>query len=158
MFAMLDAMSHPLYLCDSLCIHECTVRQRCFSGDVERTRPLRYSIGSPDQYDSLLDAIDHDLHGSLFPDDLNEIHMHRYISYPQNVTLGNLYYFILAPTLCYELNFPRTSFIRKPFVLRRLFEVVSYLNDQLHFLALFHLFVSFKSPNLLAAPFCTGRS
>ena len=33
-------------------------------------------------------------------------------------------YFMFAPTLCYELNFPRTKRIRKIFVLRRFLEAV----------------------------------
>lgn len=33
--------------------------------------------------------------------------------YPDNVSLGDLYYFFAAPTLCYELNFPRSQRIRK---------------------------------------------
>lgn len=37
-------------------------------------------------------------------------------------------YFLLAPTLCYELNFPRTSRIRKRFLLKRLLEVVIGVN------------------------------
>lgn len=35
------------------------------------------------------------------------------VQYPDNLTFRDLYYFILAPTLCYELNFPRTQRIRK---------------------------------------------
>lgn len=35
------------------------------------------------------------------------------VQYPNNLTLGNLYYFWLAPTLCYELNFPRMERTRK---------------------------------------------
>nr|XP_035961787.1 diacylglycerol O-acyltransferase 1 isoform X2 [Halichoerus grypus] len=37
---------------------------------------------------------------------------------------ANLYYFLLAPTLCYELNFPRSPRIRKRFLLRRLLEML----------------------------------
>lgn len=37
---------------------------------------------------------------------------------------SDMYYFVFAPTLCYELNFPRSSKIRKSFLLRRLFEMV----------------------------------
>ncbi|TPP60438.1 O-acyltransferase [Fasciola gigantica] len=99
-------------------------RQRCLSSDVERTRPARYSIASAEQYDNLLDAIDHELHSSIFSGEMNDLGARRYIAYPQNVTLSNLYYFIFAPTLCYELNFPRTLFIRKSFLFRRLFEVI----------------------------------
>ncbi|XP_057277912.1 diacylglycerol O-acyltransferase 1-like, partial [Pezoporus wallicus] len=46
------------------------------------------------------------------------------VSYPDNLTYRNLYYFLFAPTLCYELNFPRSPRIRKRFLLRRLFEMV----------------------------------
>lgn len=31
------------------------------------------------------------------------------VQYPDNLSLKDLYYFLVAPTLCYELNFPRTS-------------------------------------------------
>jgi len=34
------------------------------------------------------------------------------LSYPENVTLGNYFYFLCAPTLVYELNYPRTERIR----------------------------------------------
>lgn len=33
----------------------------------------------------------------------------RLTKYPDNLTLKDLFYFMLAPTLCYELNFPRTA-------------------------------------------------
>jgi hypothetical protein len=33
--------------------------------------------------------------------------------YPDNLNIKDLYYFILVPTLCYELNFPRTERVRK---------------------------------------------
>lgn len=46
------------------------------------------------------------------------------ISYPDNLTYRDLYYFLFAPTLCYELNFPRSPRIRKRFLLRRLLEMV----------------------------------
>lgn len=37
----------------------------------------------------------------------------------------DMYYFVFAPTLCYELNFPRSPRIRVRFLMRRLFEMVS---------------------------------
>uniref|UniRef100_A0A3Q2Z2D7 O-acyltransferase n=1 Tax=Hippocampus comes TaxID=109280 RepID=A0A3Q2Z2D7_HIPCM len=46
------------------------------------------------------------------------------VCYPGNLTIRNLYYFAFAPTLCYELNFPRSPKIRMSFLLRRLFEMV----------------------------------
>uniref|UniRef100_A0A915PQR6 diacylglycerol O-acyltransferase n=1 Tax=Setaria digitata TaxID=48799 RepID=A0A915PQR6_9BILA len=39
--------------------------------------------------------------------------------YPYNLTLRNLYYFVFAPTLCYELRFPRTRGRRKSFIIKR---------------------------------------
>ncbi|XP_050699895.1 diacylglycerol O-acyltransferase 1-like [Eriocheir sinensis] len=50
------------------------------------------------------------------------------VQYPDNLTLPDLYYFLAAPTLCYELNFPRSQRIRKRFLLRRMLEVVVISN------------------------------
>jgi hypothetical protein len=46
------------------------------------------------------------------------------VQYPNNLTLGDLYYFMIVPTLCYELNFPRTSRIRKRVLMKRMLEVL----------------------------------
>ncbi|MBN3303472.1 DGAT1 acyltransferase, partial [Amia calva] len=50
-----------------------------------------------------------------------------HVSYPGNLTHRDLYYFLFAPTLCYELNFPRSPRIRKRFLLRRLFEMLFFI-------------------------------
>jgi len=42
------------------------------------------------------------------------------IVYPQNITISNLYYFWLAPTLTYQIAFPKTPKVR----LRRVFGIV----------------------------------
>ncbi|TKS88279.1 Diacylglycerol O-acyltransferase 1 [Collichthys lucidus] len=49
--------------------------------------------------------------------------VHAHVSYPGNLTHRDMYYFIFAPTLCYQLNFPRSPRIRKRFLMRRLFEM-----------------------------------
>uniref|UniRef100_A0A8C1M5N7 O-acyltransferase n=1 Tax=Cyprinus carpio TaxID=7962 RepID=A0A8C1M5N7_CYPCA len=41
---------------------------------------------------------------------------------------SDMYYFVFAPTLCYELNFPRSESIRMGFLLRRLFEMVVFMS------------------------------
>ncbi|KOC65584.1 Diacylglycerol O-acyltransferase 1 [Habropoda laboriosa] len=46
------------------------------------------------------------------------------VQYPDNLSLSDLYYYVLAPTLCYELNFPRSQRIRKRFLIKRIIEVV----------------------------------
>ncbi|KAK2144501.1 hypothetical protein LSH36_750g00044 [Paralvinella palmiformis] len=48
------------------------------------------------------------------------------VSYPDNLTLSDLYYFMFAPTLCYELNFPRSERIRKRFLAKRIFEMIFF--------------------------------
>lgn len=48
----------------------------------------------------------------------------KLVNYPDNLTFKDLMYFLCAPTLCYELNFPRTNRIRKRFLLKRILEVV----------------------------------
>ncbi|XP_071174365.1 diacylglycerol O-acyltransferase 1-like isoform X1 [Mytilus edulis] len=46
------------------------------------------------------------------------------VSYPDNLNYTDLYYFLCAPTLCYELNFPRSLRIRKRFLLKRAIEMI----------------------------------
>uniref|UniRef100_A0A8C5EGF3 O-acyltransferase n=1 Tax=Gouania willdenowi TaxID=441366 RepID=A0A8C5EGF3_GOUWI len=41
-------------------------------------------------------------------------------------SLSYIYYFTFAPTLCYELNFPRSPNIRMSFMFRRLFEMLFF--------------------------------
>merc|ERR1719244_911021 len=50
------------------------------------------------------------------------------VQYPDNLTMFDIYYFWFAPTLCYELNFPRSLRIRKMFLLRRACEVLVCFN------------------------------
>ncbi|KAJ2953643.1 hypothetical protein O0L34_g1255 [Tuta absoluta] len=50
------------------------------------------------------------------------------VQYPDNLYLKDLFYFLLAPTLCYELNFPRTVRIRKRFLMKRVLEVMFGVN------------------------------
>ncbi|CAD6193928.1 unnamed protein product [Caenorhabditis auriculariae] len=62
---------------------------------------------------------------ALHPDLKDELSLYEMARlYPSTLTLSNLYYFMLAPTLCYELKFPRTHRIRKHFLLKRIVEVV----------------------------------
>ncbi|XP_038662950.1 diacylglycerol O-acyltransferase 1-like isoform X2 [Scyliorhinus canicula] len=46
------------------------------------------------------------------------------VIFPDNLTVKDLYYFLFAPTLCYQMNFPRSSKIRLRFLLRRLVEMI----------------------------------
>lgn len=46
------------------------------------------------------------------------------VQYPDNLNVNDLVYFMLVPTLCYELNFPRNERIRKRFLIRRAVEVI----------------------------------
>ncbi|XP_041105102.1 diacylglycerol O-acyltransferase 1-like isoform X2 [Polyodon spathula] len=50
-----------------------------------------------------------------------------HVTYPGNLKHRDLYYFVFAPTLCYELSFPRSPRIRKRFLLRRLFEMLFFI-------------------------------
>lgn len=47
--------------------------------------------------------------------------------YPQNTTIPNMLYFWLAPTLCYQVTYPKCLCIRKMFVVKRLAEAVAAL-------------------------------
>ncbi|OON14275.1 hypothetical protein X801_09933, partial [Opisthorchis viverrini] len=93
-------------------------------GSGNRLPVNRASMSVTDEYRTLLDMLELERH-SLAPfSECIEVTFSGYITYPNNVTLSNLYYFIFAPTLCYELNFPRTLTIRKAFLFKRLFELL----------------------------------
>ena len=55
---------------------------------------------------------------------MSSVHTYKPVSWPENLTVGDIYYFWLAPTLCYELNFPRSSRVRKSFLFRRALELL----------------------------------
>uniref|UniRef100_A0A673MYV6 O-acyltransferase n=1 Tax=Sinocyclocheilus rhinocerous TaxID=307959 RepID=A0A673MYV6_9TELE len=48
-----------------------------------------------------------------------------------DLCFSDMYYFVFAPTLCYELNFPRSESIRMGFLLRRLFEMTYFISNVL---------------------------
>ncbi|XP_043563221.1 diacylglycerol O-acyltransferase 1-like [Chiloscyllium plagiosum] len=50
--------------------------------------------------------------------------LQQLVTFPDNLTVKDLYYFLFAPTLCYQMNFPRSSKIRIRFLLRRLLEMI----------------------------------
>ncbi|XP_062923457.1 diacylglycerol O-acyltransferase 1-like isoform X2 [Mobula hypostoma] len=54
----------------------------------------------------------------------NRNNIDEIINYPDNLTVRDLYYFLFAPTLCYQMNFPRSAKVRIRFLLRRLLEMI----------------------------------
>lgn len=52
----------------------------------------------------------------------------KLVQYPDNLNVRDLIYFLMVPTLCYELNFPRTTRIRKRFLAKRIVEVILLLH------------------------------
>jgi diacylglycerol O-acyltransferase-1 len=51
------------------------------------------------------------------------------VTYPNNLNVKDFIYFLFAPTLCYELNFPSSPSIRKMFLIRRTLEAVGGSRD-----------------------------
>ena len=43
----------------------------------------------------------------------SNLQLEKLVQYPDNLHLRDIYYFWMAPTLCYEVNFPRSKRIRK---------------------------------------------
>lgn len=64
-------------------------------------------------------------HAVLHPSPNNHIpEIYKTCPYPQNITIKNLAYFWLAPTLVYQPVYPRTTHIRWSFVGKRILECV----------------------------------
>nr|CAD7260170.1 unnamed protein product [Timema shepardi] len=51
------------------------------------------------------------------------------VQYPDNLNLHDIIYFIFAPTLCYELNFPRTNRIRKRSLGYAAFKALAWIDN-----------------------------
>jgi diacylglycerol O-acyltransferase-1 len=49
------------------------------------------------------------------------------VTYPRNVTFGNIAYFIFAPTLCYQPAYPRNDRFRSSFFAKRVLELLTLL-------------------------------
>lgn len=81
----------------------------------------------------------------------------RLIKYPNNLNLTNLLYFMAIPTLCYELNFPKTDRIRKRFILKRILElligiqVMAALFQQWMIPSVKHALIPFSNMDVLKA-------
>lgn len=77
------------------------------------------------------------------------------VAYPQNLTVSNLTYFLMAPTLCYQLNYPRSPRIRWMYVLNKLAQLlfficaVIFMMEQWCFPVVKNSFVSMQERNWL---------
>ncbi|XP_069074951.1 diacylglycerol O-acyltransferase 1-like [Pleurodeles waltl] len=54
----------------------------------------------------------------------NEQGTTKKIFYPINLNVQDLYYFVAAPTLCYQVNYPKSGQFRQTFFVTRLVEIV----------------------------------
>ncbi|XP_052755549.1 diacylglycerol O-acyltransferase 1 isoform X1 [Galleria mellonella] len=94
--------------------------RNAFKGKTSKTKLRRQSLSAPNW-----NALNNAEHDQTVEDEKSDAAVAAgLVKYPDNLTLKDLFYFILAPTLCYELNFPRTSRIRKRFLIKRLLEVM----------------------------------
>nr|CAD2137728.1 unnamed protein product [Meloidogyne enterolobii] len=86
---------------------------------------------SPQDNNTVTNPISKDNKLSPFILKISEEHLKLY---PQNLTIKNLYYFIMAPTLCYELDYPVIPKRRWSLILNHLIEFISlvYVMIALH--------------------------
>lgn len=94
--------------------HWCRRKQK---GSFTKNRLRRQSLSAPNSK-----ALHEENHEALLE---NEPPI---VQYPENLNLKDLVYFLCAPTLCYELNFPRTSRVRKRFLIKHILEFVLGVN------------------------------
>ena len=50
------------------------------------------------------------------------------VGYPENLAVGNYAYFLFAPTLCYQISYPRNPSVRVSWLMRRVVEMFIYLS------------------------------
>jgi diacylglycerol O-acyltransferase-1 len=49
------------------------------------------------------------------------------VEYPENINFRNMAYFMMAPTLCYQLSYPRSNTVRKGWVLRQIGKLLVFV-------------------------------
>ncbi|KAH8975105.1 hypothetical protein BDL97_01G138800 [Sphagnum fallax] len=49
------------------------------------------------------------------------------VEYPKNINFRNMAYFMMAPTLCYQLSYPRSNTVRKGWVLRQIGKLLVFV-------------------------------
>lgn len=90
-------------------------------------RDLRNILKAKKNEDKLISGLDSDKFKSIIEDNNAKPYSSNmfleatnleppYLQYPRNITLSNLGYFLMAPTLTYQLNFPRSPSIRIRYV------------------------------------------
>ncbi|CAH8659993.1 Diacylglycerol O-acyltransferase 1 [Schistosoma haematobium] len=90
-----------------------------------KSQHSRLSVCESKDYNSISsDPVELEVNVLVHDETCMKFSRNLYVTYPNNLTLWDIYYFILSPTLCYELNFPRTMTIRKQFLFKRVFELI----------------------------------
>ncbi|TNN06114.1 Diacylglycerol O-acyltransferase 1 isoform 3 [Schistosoma japonicum] len=91
----------------------------------KKSQHSRFSVCESKDYSSINpDPVELEVNVLVHDENCVKFSRNLYVTYPNNLTLWDIYYFIFAPTLCYELNFPRTMTIRKQFLFKRIFELI----------------------------------
>ena len=75
---------------------------------------VHHDLRLADRESQSLDADDYDGRLAKFASNVDDA---EHVHYPNNVTLPNLLYFIVAPTLCYQTAFPRSPRVRPGYLL-----------------------------------------
>ncbi|CAH8625965.1 unnamed protein product [Schistosoma intercalatum] len=98
-----------------------------------KSQHSRLSVCESKDYNSISsDPVELEVNVLVHDETCMKFSRNLYVTYPNNLTLWDIYYFILSPTLCYELNFPRTMTIRKQFLFKRVFELLKFLSIDIH--------------------------
>jgi len=102
----------------------CRTYQKQQKTPISGKRRESFSIA---EYERKQERMTEDQNGNAVPESMKD-HPKELVQYPDNLNLKDLYYFLVAPTLCYELNFPRTTRIRKRFLIKRILELAVGIN------------------------------
>jgi hypothetical protein len=97
-----------------LCCHRNVRRLHRSPGCVRRTARRDGALRLGERGTSL-PGKDHELSGPA---------MQPSLLYPENITLGNLSYFVAVPTLCYQMEYPRSDCIRGWWLAQRVVELM----------------------------------
>lgn len=119
--------ANPVSSCFALICYTCLSMKLWSYFSVNRAHRYRRNNGlieKPDSNNNTLTSKEKKYQSELENLEKDQSPPRLLVEYPNNLNFADIYYFVALPTLCYEINFPRTKSIRKRFLFKRIAEMV----------------------------------
>ncbi|KAF9904987.1 hypothetical protein EC991_002169 [Linnemannia zychae] len=134
-FNVITILAWPSYMSYYLIFHPFMSITCLMNGTIQFLKMTSYSLTNQDLrtgyiYDLPAEKFQHTsrVHDAASNTFVSRQEVYEYVvNYPDNITFKDMAYFWLAPTLCYQPSYPRSTVFRKSFFLKRVLEAFTCL-------------------------------